>query len=404
MLLNDFFSIKERTVDGNDTVYRLSLNAGHPIYQAHFQGNPITPGACIVQMVKELAEDFYGTALFIRKLGNVKFLSVINPLEHSEIEVRFSVKAPDSKTETVLQHPRHPVQSGQQPENHPSEHNPLVINALISHDQTICCKMNLVLEDATISKIPELQHRMEQQQLCVIIPTYNNAGTLAGVIDDVMRYTSSIIVVNDGSTDNTTEILTNYTGKIEIVSYEKNKGKGHALKCGFQRAIESGYKGAITLDSDGQHFASDIEAFLRSAETSPGALLVGQRMIEGRMPSKNNVANKMSNVLFTAQTARRLRDTQNGFRLYPLARMKGLLPFTSRYEAEMEMLIRAAWKGISIRPMPVHVYYAPDGERISHFRPGMDFLRISLLNTCFVVLAIFYGYPSMLFHKLFDKS
>jgi len=404
MLLNDFFSIKERKVDGQDAIYRLSLNADHPIYHAHFQGNPITPGACIVQMAKELAEDFYATSFFIRQIKNVKFLSIINPLIHTEIEVRFSGKASSTAVDAAASQPLNPVQNEQQTDHETNAQNMVTISALVCNAESVYCKMNLVLERINRSKIPELQSRMEQLQLCVIIPTYNNANTLADVLNDVLRYTRSIIVVNDGATDSTGELLKKYTGQIEIVSYSKNKGKGHALKCGFLRAAALGYKGAITLDSDSQHFASDIETFVRLAETCPGAMFVGQRMIAGRMPSKNSVANKLSNLIFTIQTGRRLQDTQNGFRLYPLARMKGMVPFTSRYEAEMELLVRAAWKGISILPAPVHVYYAPVGERISHFRPGMDFFRISLLNTCFVILAIIYGYPSMLFYKLFNKS
>jgi hypothetical protein len=79
--------------------------------------------------------------------------------------------------------------------------------------------------------------------------------------------------------------------------------------------------------------------------------------------------------------------------------MKRLRPFTARYEAELEMLVRCAWRGIKLISLPVRVYYAPEGERVSHFRPGMDFFRISLLNTLFVLLAVVYGYPSIFFHR-----
>jgi hypothetical protein len=83
--------------------------------------------------------------------------------------------------------------------------------------------------------------------------------------------------------------------------------------------------------------------------------------------------------------------------------MKGLRPVSSRYEAELEMLVRLAWRGIRILPVPVRVYYPPEGERATHFRPGRDFFRITVLNTLFTFLAILYGYPSMFFHRLFTK-
>ena len=377
-LLNDFFSIKEKNGNENEWVYRLSLNAGHPIYHAHFQGNPITPGACIIQIFKELVEVHCSSCFFIRSVKNVKFLIAINPIEHKAIDVHLTTKI--------------------------EENGVLSVAAVIKNDKTVFCKANIVFEPKDTGLKPTLQDRFDQHRICVVIPTYNNEKTLAQVINDVLVYTHSVIVVNDGATDKTGEILENYTEKIEIVSYKENKGKGVALKCGFDRAKALGYKAAITLDSDGQHKASDIEAFVQTAETNPGALLIGQRIIEGVRPSGNSFANRFSNFWFAVHTGRCLQDTQNGFRLYPLSTMKGLRPFSTRYEAELEMLVRSAWKGISIRPVPVHVYYPPEGERVSHFMPGKDFLRISLLNTLFTFLAILYGYPSMLCRKMFRKS
>jgi len=248
-----------------------------------------------------------------------------------------------------------------------------------------------------------LQSRMEALSLCVVLPTYNNNKTLAGVIDEVLQYTFSLIVVNDGSTDDTEDILNRFADRIDVVSYKPNKGKGFALKTGFNRAEELGYKGAVTMDSDGQHFASEIEAFVDYAERNTGALLLGQRTSEGDMPAKNSFANNFSNFWFAVQTAYRFQDTQNGFRLYPLAAMKGLRPFSSRYEAELEMLVRLAWRGVRIVPVPTRVYYPPAGERVTHFRPGKDFFRISVLNTIFTFMAVVYGYPSMFIHWLFSE-
>jgi hypothetical protein len=79
--------------------------------------------------------------------------------------------------------------------------------------------------------------------------------------------------------------------------------------------------------------------------------------------------------------------------------MKGMRPFTSRYEAELELLVRAAWRNIPQVPVAIQVYYPKEEERITHFRPGKDFLRISLLNTVFCFLAVVYGYPARLIRK-----
>ncbi|MDO4702532.1 glycosyltransferase family 2 protein [Tannerella sp.] len=244
----------------------------------------------------------------------------------------------------------------------------------------------------------------EALSVCVIIPTYNNAKTLREVLDAALRQNLPVIVVNDGSTDETAAILTDFAGRVEIISYHPNKGKGHALKNGFDRAEKLGYAYAITMDSDGQHAATDIARFTEALSRYPDALIIGQRIVEGNMPPKNSFANQFSNFWFAVQTARRLRDTQNGFRLYPLRAMKGMRPFSSRYEAELELLVRCRWKGIRIVSVPTHVYYAPEGERVTHFRPGKDFVRISVLNTILVIAAMLYGYPSMLYHSLFKRS
>jgi len=251
-----------------------------------------------------------------------------------------------------------------------------------------------------MSTVNELQQQMEALRICVLVPTYNNQKTLPGVLIDILQYTSSVIVVNDGSTDDTDEILRSYAGRIDVVSYAPNRGKGYALKTGFNRAEALGYTNAITIDSDGQHFASDIKRFVDYAMKYPGTILLGQRITEGDMPTKNTFANKFSNFWFTVQTAIRLNDTQHGFRLYPLSAMQGMRPLTSRYEAELEMLVRAAWKGLQITPVPTRIFYLPEDERITHFRPGKDFFRISLLNTLLTLLAIVYGYPAMFCRRL----
>ena len=246
---------------------------------------------------------------------------------------------------------------------------------------------------------------MNNSDFCVLIPTYNNENTLAAVIDSVLELGSEVIVVNDGSTDRTNAILYSYKDKIKIISYATNRGKGFALKCGFDYAQQRGYKYVLTLDSDGQHFAEDIPLFIDMIEKHPGALLVGNRnLAQDNMPKKNSFANRFSNFWFALQTGKRLPDTQTGFRLYPLEKMGALRPFTSRYEAELEILVRCAWKGIKIVSIPIRVYYAPKEERVSHFRPGVDFLRISLLNTLFTILALFYGYPAKLFRSMRKKN
>lgn len=227
----------------------------------------------------------------------------------------------------------------------------------------------------------------------VVIPTYNNDGTIAQVIADVKHYASDIVVVNDGSTDATSEILKD-TKDIRVIEYAENKGKGYALKLALAKAYEWGYRYAITIDADGQHYADDIPTFIDRIEQVPDSLLIGARNLTAdNMPSKNTFANKFSNFWYKVETGNTLADTQSGFRLYPLTKLQNIRFITSRYEFEVEIIVRAAWRGVNVENIPIKVFYAPVGERVSHFRPLQDFTRISILNTILVLYALLLYYP-----------
>ena len=229
--------------------------------------------------------------------------------------------------------------------------------------------------------------------ICVLIPTYNNAATVGKVIEESKLYCKDIFVVNDGSTDNTTAVLESIEG-INVISYMPNRGKGHALQCGLNKARECGFDYCITLDADGQHYPSEIPKFIEAVGTNPGSLIIGARNLNAEnMPGKNTFANKFSNFWFKVETWQTLHDTQSGFRLYPLKEIEKIKLFTGMYEFELEIIVKAAWRGIKVMNIPINVYYPPAGERVSHFKPLRDFTRISLLNTFLVLVALLWYYP-----------
>ncbi|MDL2310105.1 DUF2062 domain-containing protein [Parabacteroides sp. OttesenSCG-928-B22] len=231
------------------------------------------------------------------------------------------------------------------------------------------------------------------EKIVVLIPTYNNATTIGQVLTDVMRHGLPVIVVNDGSTDHTLDVLADFP-EIELISYARNKGKGHALLTGLKAATEKGYRYAITLDSDGQHYADDIPLFLEAVREYPDSLIVGARNLTSEnMPGKNTFANRFSNFWFRIETGIRMDDTQSGFRLYPLQKLKGIRLFTSKYEFEVEVLVQAVWHNVRVMNIPIRVYYPPEEERVSHFRPLRDFTRISILNTVLVLIALLWYWP-----------
>lgn len=235
-----------------------------------------------------------------------------------------------------------------------------------------------------------------QLHICALIPTYNNAGTILDVVQRVHEQLRAIIVVDDGCTDNTLAELSRVPFPLTIVSHPHNKGKGAALKTGFRKALELGFDYALTIDADGQHYPEDIPSLIHALEVHPNALIVGCRQFNAEhMSGKSKFANRFSNFWFRLQTTINLPDTQCGLRIYPLHRLYGLNMLTSRYEAELELLVFSAWHNIPLFPVPVRCYYPPLNERVSHFRPAYDFTRISILNTFLCIGALLFGYVNM---------
>lgn len=235
---------------------------------------------------------------------------------------------------------------------------------------------------------------------CVLIPTYNNSATLGEVIDGVLRYTKNVIVVNDGSTDATGEILIKYKD-ISIITLPKNRGKGNALRVGFKEGVKQGYKYAISIDSDGQHYPDDLPRFLKALKEDPNQLIIGARnMSHENVPGKSNFGLRFSNFWFGVETGISLPDTQSGYRLYPIKKLHNSRFYTRKFEFEIEVLVRSAWKGIHLNSIPIQVYYPDPKDRVTHFRPFRDFFRISVLNTVMVMLALLYFLPAMFFRNL----
>ncbi|WP_433814557.1 DUF2062 domain-containing protein [Flavobacterium johnsoniae] len=246
------------------------------------------------------------------------------------------------------------------------------------------------------------QELLDSTSFCVIVPTYNNQKTLKRVLDSILDFTSNLIIVNDGSTDETSEILKQYS-QLTQIHHPKNLGKGRALRNGFRKAIELNFEYAITIDSDGQHFASDIPIFIQEIQKEPNSLLIGSRnMTQENVPKKSSFGNKFSNFWFKFETGIVLEDTQSGFRLYPLK----LIPkrfYTNKFEFEIEVIVRSAWKGIVVKNIPIQILYDP-AERVSHFRPFRDFTRISILNTVLVTNALLYIKPRDFFRRAKKKG
>ena len=253
--------------------------------------------------------------------------------------------------------------------------------------------------------IPQLQPKFEALRCCVIIPTYNNDHALEEVLKGVLAYTSDVIVVNDGSTDATASILSRYP-EIDTITVPVNTGKGWALRQGFRHALNRGFRYAITIDSDGQHFPEDLHRFLETVEAHPDSIILGARdMTQEEVPGTSSFGHRFSIFWFKVETGITVADVQTGYRLYPLEHVDWIKPvFSKKYEYEVEIMVRLAWRGVEVRSVPVKVYYAPKETRVSHFRKFRDFTRVSITNSILVFVALFWARPVAFFRSVRKKS
>lgn len=368
-----FFTLESGEKNGNSATYRCRLHPEAPVFKAHFPGFPVLPGVLTLKMVVDAinASQFFSTqTLTVQSIGNAKYLAVVNPQETQEVEISVALKAEKNADEPAVFQFKATVQNGE------------TRFATFSFSCTAADFMTV---------------GVEENDVCAVIPTYQNAKTLLKVVADVHRVVDTVFVVDDGSNDGTAALLDKATGNEraeKVLTHPKNCGKGAALKTGLTYARQQGFRYAVTVDADGQHRADDIPALLKAVEEEPDALAIGSRGLQHEnMPAKSTFANRFSNFWFALQTLQRLPDTQSGLRVYPLRHLHGLRWMSARYEAELTLLVFSAWAGVKLLPVPVSVYYPPRDQRVTHFRPGRDFTRISVLNTLLYFLMVVYGWP-----------
>jgi len=223
---------------------------------------------------------------------------------------------------------------------------------------------------------------------CVVLPTYNNCKMIGDVIKGILTHSPHLIVVDDGSTDASEKVLQEFKN-ILVIRHKRNRGKGAAMMSGFAKARDMGFDRAITIDADGQHLADEIPLFLAAAELDPNAIFVGARKRIGRVAWTSRLANRFSDFWFWLESGVSLPDTQCGFRSYPLELINRLSLRKDHYDFEVEVLVKAAWMDTPLKPVPMTAIYFPPEQRVSHFRPIKDSLRIAHLFTLFFFMRFF---------------
>lgn len=214
---------------------------------------------------------------------------------------------------------------------------------------------------------------------CAVLPCLDAAETVGQVVRGVSAVLKDVIVVDDGSRDDSAQAARQAGAR--VVRHCGNRGKGAALMTGLNEAAARGFTQAVTIDADAQHSPQDIPRLLEVARAHPRALVVGARNFDiEHVPGASRFGRKFSNFWVWLETGTHLSDTQSGFRVYPVDSVLELEIPPSRFEWEVEVLVRARWAGLTVHEVDVSVYYPPKDTHTSHYRGIEDSLLISLLH------------------------
>lgn len=227
--------------------------------------------------------------------------------------------------------------------------------------------------------------KMNELKVLLVIPLYNHGETIATIVELALATGYPVLVVDDGSTDGGAESIGSL--QCDLLSFPENKGKGEAIKAAAAFAAEHGYEAICTMDADGQHNPAEAVKLIRSAnEGSWPAVVIGDRaMTQETVPGSSHFGKKFSNFWVRLECGEELNDTQSGMRLYPVRELLGLNLCCSRYDFEIEVLVKLVWGGVAVRSVPVSVHYPSAEDRISHFDKLVDNWRLSVLHSRLVV-------------------
>lgn len=239
---------------------------------------------------------------------------------------------------------------------------------------------------------------------CIVIPNYNHTVLLDELIATLTQFTLPIIMVNDASNQQATDLFRNLATKypsLSVIEHEVNQGKGGAVQTGLCAAFEQGYSHALQVDADGQHDLNDVEKLLIESKTFPAALISGKPIYDDSIPKHRYYARNITHFWVWVETLSfKIKDTMCGYRVYPLAATVGLIKeqkLGKRMDFDIEVMVKLFWKKVELRFIDTAVDYPEHG--VSHFRALEDNILISWMHT-----RLFFGMlpriPSLLLRKL----
>lgn len=217
-----------------------------------------------------------------------------------------------------------------------------------------------------------------EPKLAIVIPAYNEAPTIGGIVERALAVNDTVIVVDDGSVDDTAAIVTRYP--VTLIRNPENSGKAASLVAGMDRALEAGVDIVATMDGDGQHRPEDLPLLLETAARNPRCIVIGSRLWDRQaFPRERYIGNRIADFWISWACGQRVQDSQSGFRLYPRAVLETVeVPHGPGrgFVFESEVLIEAARAGFPSVCARIPALYEGTLMRASHLRPLRDVSRI----------------------------
>lgn len=213
------------------------------------------------------------------------------------------------------------------------------------------------------------------ERIAVLIPAYNAEKTLGPVVRAALAMMQPVVVVDDGSRDNTARVAGE--NGATVLSYPVNRGKGGALKTGFAWVVQNGFDGVITLDADGQHLPSEMPRLLECRSKTGADLIIGGRAhLFGEMVPRRRMANRFSAWAIAKAAGTRVTDSQSGYRFYSTKLLRAIRLHTDGFDMESEVIVRAGREGFQIITTPIDLGFV-NGLSTSHYKPLKDTFRIA---------------------------
>ena len=216
-------------------------------------------------------------------------------------------------------------------------------------------------------------------RVCVLIPTHNEENHIAGVVGEVLRYVSDVVVIDDGSKDRTAEAAEK--AGASVIRHEVNQGKGAALNTGFEFARKNGFHVLITMDGDGQHLPAEVPKFIEAYQRTLIPVLIGSRMADlDTMPFVRRQTNLFMSWLLGRVMGQYIPDTQCGFRLYRCDILPLVSTGSQRFAAESEILLNLAHRGARMDVVRVSTVYGDEHSKIRALPDTARFFKMLWLH------------------------